>query len=120
MDDAQSLSHFGVKGMKWGRRKAVKKTGTTQLGNHSKNKDRISFMSDKELERRIHRLSQERRLRELESNTKPKSPYAFSNLLKREGNTKLAKIAISSLTVAAASGLAGEKLSVSKLLKEVK
>lgn len=66
------LSHYGVKGMRWGVRKSrpsrdTKKTSakkTTPTSNTSK-KNKLSDLSDDELRRRINRLNMEKQYKDL-------------------------------------------------------
>lgn len=59
------LHHYGVPGMKWGKRRGKSSSG----GSGKKNKEDISKISDTELRQRINRIQMERQYAQLNQPT---------------------------------------------------
>lgn len=76
-----SLSHHGVKGQKWGRRRYQNKDGSlTKAGKRRRAKETeedISSMSDQELRTKINRMNLEKRYINLTSSRKSKASSAL-------------------------------------------
>lgn len=73
LDDA-TLAHYGIKGMKWGKRKArIAKRLTPKSIKRKRLNQEIKTLTDKELQNRINRLQNEERYRELKGVAKKKS-----------------------------------------------
>lgn len=112
LDDA-TLAHYGIKGMKWGKRKArIVKRLTPKPVRRKRLNQEIRTLSDKELQNRINRLQNEERYRELKGVSKKKS-----NLRKNMRNKTDEAIA-SALTmpIKVAAGVGGAY--AAKLIKD--
>lgn len=82
MDDKveEFLAHFGVKGMKWGQRKA--RRGSSDRTSFSKSPNRLS---DSELKSRIQRMEAERKYNDLNKRTIGKGEALVSEILTNSG-----------------------------------
>lgn len=103
-----SLLHYGVPGMKWGRRKSGKSAssvlsvGKTHVSNRAKAKkvnDDMKKMSDQELQQRINRLRNEDAYRQLVG-VKPASKTATGQM-KKQAKEAVKKALMSPVTSAA-------------------
>lgn len=92
------LCHHGVKGMKWGIRKARKKTSIfprkkkaskqqTQNNQKKEKKVNIKKLSDKELQSKIQRLQLERQYRNLKREELSEGRKLVGEILKASGRT---------------------------------
>lgn len=92
----KALAHYGVLGMKWGRRK-----------NRKSKKDDVKKMSDDELRKRLNRLQMEQQYKQLSSSKATEGKKKAQSALKTIG-----KVAVKSVAVAGVFGGAkylGEK-----------
>lgn len=65
-----TLTHYGVKGMKWG----VRRKKNIEPQKHASPKKKVSEMTDDELQKKIERLNLEKRYKEALASTVPASP----------------------------------------------
>lgn len=66
------LCHYGVLGMKWGKRKAKSTISDSTKKSKKKQKEDISKLSDSELRQRINRIQMEKQYKQL---TTPEKSY---------------------------------------------
>ncbi len=59
------LYHYGVLGMKWGRRKASSSSDSSSSSQRKRKKEKVSNLSDEELKKRINRLNLEKQYKDL-------------------------------------------------------
>lgn len=66
-DGEEFLSHYGIPGMKWGKRKAARKSASTTTSSSPtrSHADTARLLSDEELQKRIKRLEMEKRFVDL-------------------------------------------------------
>lgn len=105
--EKDGMRHYGVKGMRWGVRKASTSVGTRKAG--------ISKMTDKELAARIRRLRLEKAFSELTPEVKIRGKQRAQSILEDYAQTTLAKFvdAAATLTVKLAMRYVYEHLKVS-------
>lgn len=73
------LYHYGVLGMKWGKRKGPSIIST--IKSKSKPKEDISKLSDNELRQRINRIQMERQYKQLTAKEKSRGAKLVTNIL---------------------------------------
>ena len=59
------LIHYGILGMKWGRRKSQSTSSTNHKSGEAKRSNKVKNMSDAELRARVNRLQLEKQYRDL-------------------------------------------------------
>ena len=98
-----SLAHYGVLGMKWGRRKAQSQTSYSKKVNKAKkidmkkaSKNRRS-LSDAELQKRINRMQMEKKLKDLTDEQISPGKAQVKKILSSAG-TKVASAAVAGAT----------------------
>lgn len=104
----QELYHFGIKGMKWGVRRTPEQLGhrtaskkksftSTELAKKlftkkSKVSSSTSSLSDADLQKRIDRLTLEKKAKDLETSLHPQKHSAVKELLGRAGKNLATKV----------------------------
>jgi hypothetical protein len=94
------LFHFGVLGMKWGRRKSDKTVSTAYLGkqqNDSSKRADIKSMSDDELRKVINRLQLEKQYSDLSSKDVSRGKQRLDKIMK--AGTTVATVTTTGLTI---------------------
>lgn len=79
MTNAEFLAHYGIPGMKWGRRKGETTTGKGKANPSAK-------LSDAELQAKVNRLRLEQQLKDLSSGSKSGGKTYAQQLLKQSGS----------------------------------
>lgn len=101
-----SLSHFGVKGMKWGRRKTPEKKFYVSKESSTKfDKRPATALSNKQLKSRIARLDLEKRYSDLSAPKKSAGKEFVKNKLLIAGGAALAGVLVTSTTRIAKAAL---------------
>lgn len=111
------LAHYGVKGMRWGKRSATNKEApssesqrSTELRARAKT-SKVKALSNKELQEAINRMNLEQQFKRLATNEKPPvQRFIASTLLeigKREVQVALGKKVATTIAKKAATGGAG-------------
>lgn len=90
------LAHYGVKGMRWGQRKARKSRAKSKAKESDTEKTKYqkapSRLSDAELSRRIKRLDMEKRYNELNAVPKSEGKQMATRILKNVGEGTATKV----------------------------
>ena len=84
MINEEELMHYGVLGMRWGVRRASKRTGSSKKGKKKKasgQPQQQRRMSNKELQSRVKRMKLEKQYRELTSELIPKKKSKIEKLI---------------------------------------
>ena len=113
MRKEQELYHFGILGMKWGIRRFQNEDGTyTEEGKRRKSKGRdydpdywkahdnkkVEYMSDKELQKRINRMNNEKQYKALTKSTGRKISEGTINIGKKFFSTAVVGVLIGMAT----------------------
>lgn len=81
MDKVETfLEHFGVKGMKWGRRKASSQSEDSKRHSEARSK-KVSELDDKELQKLVNRINMEKQLNNLTPSVTKKGHAAVKSIL---------------------------------------
>ena len=103
------LAHYGVAGMKWGKRKPRSPREQAKRNNMKKASDNRRHLSDKELTNRIDRIKKERTLKELtEEELKPKRTVAkkvTSKILSDSGQRVISALVVGAMAYGAKAAL---------------
>lgn len=83
--DDDSLEHYGVKGMRWGRKRRAKKEAAEKA---AAEKEAVKTMSDDELKRKINRIKLEREYAKLTEPQVSEGRKAVVKLLREVGEAK--------------------------------
>jgi len=100
MTDTDSLTHYGVPGMRWGKRKGSSSSASSSSKSKGKSdKEDISKMSDEELKKRVARLNLEKQYRDLTDPSKGgkttnKGAKAATNIMGNIGKSLVTSYAI--------------------------
>ena len=84
MINEEELMHYGVMGMRWGVRRASKRSGGSKKGKKKKTSQQQQQkrrMSNKELQSRVKRMKLEKQYRELTSELIPKEKSKIEKLI---------------------------------------
>lgn len=84
MINEEELMHYGVMGMRWGVRRASKRSGGSKKGKKKKasqQQQQKRRMSNKELQSRVKRMKLEKQYRELTSELIPKEKSKIEKLI---------------------------------------
>lgn len=85
----ESLFHYGILGMKWGKRK-VRKTS----GSKKRKKESVKSLSDDELRKRINRMQMEQQYKQLSTAKVTEGKKKAQNTLKTIGKITVKSVAI--------------------------
>lgn len=136
MNDSTYLIHHGIKGQRWGVRRFQNEDGTyTNRGKNRLKDDNYQGrdfgksnyiqrkrMSDDELLRRIGRLSNEKRLKDLERDVENDGSRMTKDALRQSGSQALtsvaSKLAISAGAVVVAKTILGKDLDIGKIFEK--
>lgn len=105
-----ALAHYGIKGMKWGRRKAERPVSAEakakiEVKARAK-KDRISSISNADLQSAIRRMQLEQDFKRLSVNEQPQLKRMVSSILLEAGKREVQAYAAKKLTVGAVKAVA--------------
>lgn len=108
---AQSdMAHYGIKGMKWGRRKAdrpVSADAANKIGVKAEvKKNKISAVSNADLQAAIRRMQLEQDFKRLSVNEQPQLKRMVSSILLEAGKREVQAYAAKKLTVGAVKAVA--------------
>ena len=85
MINEEELTHYGVLGMRWGVRRASKRSGSSKKGKKRKGskqpQQQKRRMSNKELQSRVKRMKLEKQYRELTNELIPKEKSKIEKLI---------------------------------------
>lgn len=130
----QFLAHYGIKGMKWGKRKTKNNASPSAMKTHTpfvKNPNQapprvkgatdirpkhVNRMSDQELRNRINRIQMETQYKQL---TEPKTEATKSNFQKGYENFEKGHKAVKSILAVGKTAQAIHKLATSEMVKEI-
>lgn len=84
VEDADSLEHYGVKGMKWGKRRAAKKEAAAEA---ESTRQKVKNMSDDELRSAINRIKMEKEFAALTTKQVNVGQKVVGNILLDVGKT---------------------------------
>lgn len=120
MDEMNYLEHYGVKGMRWGVRKAREKSsGVRRKKASTKPKRRVRDMSDEELRKAISRLEMEKKYKELTTPQKSKGQSFVNKVLTKSGEDIATQFASYALGTSL-NNLAGKDIVDPKLIQKKK
>lgn len=105
------MYHYGVLGMKWGVRRALRK----EKRNRKNALKRLKILTNEEIVNRIKRLEDEKKLVALSQTKYQKASGEIANILKTCGKISINKILPSVLSYSVASKLKKRKTSMSDL-----
>lgn len=106
-----NLVHYGVKGMRWGRRSKSSKSSDAY-------KARLKNMSDDELNKRITRLSAERQLANLEN--PPSNRKSLRRMIADDGKRKISQLVVTGAAITLANQVSGGKISTKEAVKVIR
>jgi hypothetical protein len=99
------ISHYGVRGMKWGIRHPEPRSGRSKSFKRTQYKKAPSRLSDEELHRRIKRMDLEKRYSELSTPQKSAGKKYAHDLLQNSGKTIVGSIIGTTVTFAISRAL---------------
>lgn len=113
MKEEDYLQHYGILGMKWGKRKQKESSGSTRQKKSTKTKTskrvNVKKLSDEELQRKIRRLQMEKQYRDLKrdevSEGRKIAGRILSNTTTRLGSDLLYNVAGSGINKVAGTTL---------------
>ena len=100
MINEEELMHYGVMGMRWGVRRASKRSGGSKKGKKKKasqQPQKKRRMSNKELTARVKRMQLEKQYRDLTSELTPKTKSKIEKLISTADT--IGKLSSSALTI---------------------
>lgn len=101
MINEEELMHYGVMGMRWGVRRASKRSGSSKKGKKKKASRQPQQpkrrMSNKELNARVKRMQLEKQYRDLTSDLTPKTKSKMEKLISTADT--ISKLSSSALTI---------------------
>lgn len=103
MINEEELMHYGVMGMRWGVRRASKRSGGSKKGNKKKasrqpqQQQQKRRMSNKELQSRVRRMKLEQQYRDLTNDLTPKKKSKIEKLISTADT--ISKLSSSALTI---------------------
>ena len=103
MINEEELMHYGVMGMRWGVRRASKRSGGSKKGKNKKasrqpqQPQKKRRMSNKELNARVKRMQLEKQYRDLTSDLTPKTKSKMEKLISTADT--ISKLSSSALTI---------------------
>lgn len=100
MINEEELMHYGVMGMRWGVRRASKRSGGSKKGKKKKASQQPQMkrrMSNKELNARVKRMQLEKQYRDLTNELTPKTKSKMEKLISTADT--ISKLSSSALTI---------------------
>ena len=100
MINEEELMHYGVMGMRWGVRRASKRSGGSKKGKNKKayqQPQKKRRMSNKELNARVKRMQLEKQYRDLTNDLTPKTKSKMEKLVST--TVTISKLSTSALTI---------------------
>lgn len=99
MINEEELMHYGVMGMRWGVRRASKRSGGSKKGKKKKASQQQPKrrMSNKELQSRVKRMKLEQQYRDLSKDLAPKTKSKIEKLISTADT--ISKLSSSALTI---------------------
>ena len=100
MINEEELMHYGVMGMRWGVRRASKRSGGSKKGKKKKasqQPQKKRRMSNKELNARVKRMQLEKQYRDLTNDLTPKTKSKMEKLISTADT--IGKLSSSALTI---------------------
>ena len=102
MINEEELMHYGVMGMRWGVRRASKRSGGSKKGKKKKasrqpQQQPKRRMSNKELQARVKRMQLEKQYRELTNDLTPKTKSKMEKLVNT--TVTISKLSSSAMTI---------------------
>lgn len=100
MINEEELMHYGVMGMRWGVRRASKRSGGSKKGKKKKasqQPQKKRRMSNKELQSRVKRMQLEKQYRDLTNDLTPKTKSKMEKLISTADT--ISKLSSSALTI---------------------
>ena len=103
MINEEELMHYGVMGMRWGVRRASKRSGGSKKGKNKKasrqpqQPQKKRRMSNKELQSRVKRMQLEKQYRDLTNDLTPKKKTKIEKLISTADT--VSKLSSSALTI---------------------
>ena len=103
MINEEELMHYGVMGMRWGVRRASKRSGGSKKGKNKKasrqpqQPQKKRRMSNKELTARVKRMQLEKQYRDLTNDLTPKTKSKMEKLVST--TVTISKLSTSALTI---------------------
>ena len=91
------LKHYGVLGMRWGRRSGGSTTSSKTKKASKENKKKASEMSDSELREKVNRLQMEQQYSKLSSNNVNKGKQFIDKVIKT--GTTVAAVTTTGITI---------------------
>lgn len=100
MINEEELMHYGVMGMRWGVRRASKRSGGSKKGKKKKASQQPQMkrrMSNKELNARVKRMQLEKQYRDLTNDLTPKTKSKMEKIISTADT--ISKLSSSALTI---------------------